>query len=71
MTLVAYGLRRAPTVVGASRLRVNVGCTVTGSDVSLWGKKMKSNLIWTTQLTAKLTPLKSFPSENEQMFLFT
>jgi hypothetical protein len=50
---------------------INVGCTVTGSDVSLWGKERKSNLIWTTQLTAKLTQLKSFPSENEQMFLFT
>jgi hypothetical protein len=35
------------------------------------GKRNESNLIWTTQLTAKLTPLKSFPSENEQMFLFT
>jgi hypothetical protein len=48
-----------------------VGYTVTGSDVSLWGKERKNKLILTTHLTANLTPFTSFPSENEQMFLFT
>jgi len=50
---------------------INVGCTVTGWDVSLWGNERESKLIWTTHLTAKLTPFTSFPSENEQTFLFT
>jgi len=33
MTLVAQGLIRAPTVVGASRLRVNYHCNLNKEDV--------------------------------------